>query len=257
LSRQRGRFFLSSVPTGLAALDGALGGDAALRGYAMEVYDAARRGFKDQIQALSHALADLLRPPDELKEVLDALLDQEVIRHTQRPNTAAQVRLGQAARLARWLQQGGRDWPLVLLDEPTLAQDEASCARTLARVLRLARKVELWRTAAFLAMTTEGWDPSTLVALHATGTEYNLEWIAPETAEATGGRVPLPAPAQVVVLSFQEQALAVVADQEGVVLDHKVRAALQGLVPRTWWGLLAEQLRKLADGKGDVRTSLV
>jgi hypothetical protein len=240
-----------------------LSGLAAGLGSAEALFELARKrlpgewaGLRREIGDLVSHLAERLFTNRELEMDLRRYLSLRLDPTDDdryKPNTASLVRIGQAERLARWIACSGSDWPLVVIDEPALGQDEPSCARALVRFLRMARKVESRRWAAALTRSPtepppslrvesvsiedlEGWDEARHSAVDPASGPV-LVWRPAAEAPA------LPLPPQVVALSYRETALSVVAELEGTVLDDSLRCSLEQLVPRTWWDPLLVSLR--------------
>ena len=240
----------------LQELDHSLGGNTVLHELAQKRASALTSDADAKLKDLSGALAEVLFAGlESFERDLQSFLAQQT-RPTDsdegKPNTAAVVRIGQASRLARWLVVSGVNWPLLVIDEPTLGQDEASCARALVRYLRLMRKAEAARWLARRPEALEG-----LPAVLEKVTVGDLErWAAARLAGSGGEgsetlrsdldlKIELrPLPPQAIVLSYREGALAVVADLEGTILDHQVRKNLQELIPECWHQPIGVSLRE-------------
>lgn len=227
----------------------------------------ARDGLRDlrsSVDELSRQLARVFASDESFRLRLDAFLSRAFSAEEEpelvRPNTARLVRLGQSHRLIRWLSAGNMSWPFVVIDEPTLGQDDAACAWTLARMLRLARKGEARRWAAAMAEHGAKLDEESRELDERTSQLKNRT--EAEVRPALGqSRVPrLPTSAQTLVLSYRDAALSAVADLEGVVLDDHVVKHLRSLIPEAWVGAVLGGVRSAiaryrAWRGGDVRMS--
>ena len=237
----------------LEALDLDLGGNTDLHEFARQRASALIDTAEDKLQELSGALATLLFSGlEDFERDVKCFLAQQVKPDDMdgvRPNTAAVVRIGQASRLARWLVVSGANWPLLVIDEPTLGQDEASCARALVRYLRLMRKAEAARWLGFDHRAADS-RPAFVEKVTVTDLE---RWGAArpkgECSETQRSGLELrielgPFAPQAIVLSYRENALAVVADLEGTILDHQMMKKLQALIPRAWHKAIGLSLRR-------------
>lgn len=231
----------------VANLDAALGGNTALLAAAWRVAASKIEELRRELTITSERLEDVLFRHAAFAKLIDRYLSQDLHppKKDVRANTATVVRLGQAGRLARWLAGGGVDLPLLLVDEPTLGQDDAASGRALARLLRLSRKVEAVRRARWTSGAAEC-QPKLLTARV---DERGLRGLDEVATWASGGLAstlaPLgaPLPPQVVALSHREQTLAAVAELEGVTLTAPLRADLQALIPGPWWSPLSRSIK--------------
>ncbi|MBK9644138.1 MAG: hypothetical protein IPO67_03115 [Deltaproteobacteria bacterium] len=177
-----------------------------------------------------------------MTERLDQLLTHDVwYDPIRRRNTAALVRWGVAARLARALLLSPHSLPMLTLDEPTLGQHRVASARAIARITRLARVIEgrRWLNARHMPRERPPGPPPEL------SLAAPLQPLPPkgQDAQAREDSAPLNlnikarldlGPPMLLIFSYQEDALTRLAQLEGEQLTHGVHESLQALVA-PWW----------------------
>jgi hypothetical protein len=174
---------------------------------------------------------------------LDQLLTHDVwYDERRRRNTAALVRQGVAARLARAILLSPHSLPMLTLDEPTLGQHRVASARAIARITRLARVVEgrRWVSARHIKRERPPGPPpevslaaARLTLARPTGQEDKLRETTEPLRLDISARLDL-GPPMLLIFSYQEDALTRIAQLEGEQLTHSLSESLQKLVA-PWW----------------------
>ncbi|MGM0576868.1 MAG: SAVED domain-containing protein [Myxococcota bacterium] len=170
---------------------------------------------------------------DRVVRSLRAFMDDDPVRRVGpdrldpiRPNTATLVREAEALRLARLLVLAPHPWAPLFVDEVTLGQDVATSVRVMSRFLALARKA----TSVLWAVAASGTSRSSTLS---------EDWWPNRDSEALERTdVPVVGPAQLVLTTYQRQAMELFASAEGVILDAEQIKALRNLVPAPWLSLV-------------------